>query len=89
MNASVTPTDGSKICPDPEAILKEEELSPKEAASELECCTKTVLTLIAAKEIAPVFRYRKRGPGAIGIPRSAVDNYKLKRRKAALEAGNN
>lgn len=87
MNPSATPAAAPQNGTEAEAILKEQELSPKEAAAELQCCTKTVLTLVSLKKIAPVFRYGKRGPGAIGIPRSAIENYKLMRRKAALEAG--
>lgn len=47
-------------------------LSPKEVAQQLGLCTKSVLVLVKAGDIAFVYRINKR---VIRIPQEAVDNY--------------
>lgn len=69
-----------------DAILTEKRFSPKEAATELKKCTKTVLSLISRKEIYPVFRNAKSGPGAIEIPESSIRSYQRARLSQAASS---
>lgn len=59
------------------AVLADKRLTVKQAAGLLNCCTKSVLTRIKANKISPIIRNAGRGPGAIEIPLSSINAYRL------------